>query len=138
MTTERDYPYDPTLRLSDMAKATGLERLRWIPDRGLAGYLVTLWEAAHDPRRIAQCEKFDRVKAEERRQQLILIATSAARGDFGDEARDIADHYFGGGDIKRADSLRCEEFLKALQRLNIDVHSMPSRTRGGGRQRFSE
>jgi hypothetical protein len=136
MTTEREYQYDPTLKLADMAKAEGLERLRWIPDRGLAGFLVTLWEAAHDPKRIAQCDRFDQARRRERKDQLVLVATSAQRGDFGGQAQDLANHFFD-RDIAYADMIRLEEFLKALQRLNIDVHSMPSRTHGG-KKRFGE
>ena len=136
MTSELDYPYDAKLKHADMAKAVGLERLRWIADRGLAGFLVTLWEAANDPKRVAQCERFDRAQQAERRLRLIGVAQSAQRGDFGGQAQDLANHYFD-RDVQYADMIRLEEFLKSLQRLNIDVHSMPSRTHGG-RKRFGE
>lgn len=77
-------------------------------------------------------DRFERAKAEERRQRLAKVAEAGKRGDHGEAAYELAHQYFN-LDPARADLPRLEEYLKSLQRLNIDVHSMPSR-RGGGRR----
>ena len=130
------YPYDPKLPLSKMAQAVGLERLRWIPDRGFAQVLADLYERTKDPRMVRACEQFELRAAAEQRAKLILIAEASLRGDHGDEARDTACHFFQSSP-QRADLPRLQAFLTELQRLNIDVHQMPSR-RGGGGRRFRE
>lgn len=80
-------------------------------------------------------ERFERAKREERRQRLIKVAEAGKRGDHGEAAYELAHQYF---DLEpsRADLPRLEAYLVDLQRLNIDVHTMPSR-RGGGARRFS-
>lgn len=99
--------------------------------------LDELSKHVNDPVRIARAERFEREKQEELRQRLINVAQASMRGDHGDAAVDVA-RYFFDGDISRADLARLQEFLKELQRLKIDVHSMPSRKSGGGRRRFQD
>jgi hypothetical protein len=129
-------PYDPKLPLAKMSQASGLDRLRWIPDRGLAQSLADLYERTKDPRMQRECEKFELRAAAEQRTKLILVAEASLRGDHGDDARDTASHFFHHSP-QGADLPRLQAFLTELQRLNIDVHSMPSR-RGGGGRRFRE
>lgn len=41
--TEANFPYDPDLKLADMRRYTGPDRLRWIRDRPTAQALLDLW-----------------------------------------------------------------------------------------------
>ena len=43
MLNERDYPYDPSHKLSEIRLYRGPDRVRWIPDRQLAQDLLDLW-----------------------------------------------------------------------------------------------
>ena len=131
-----DSPYDPKLPLSKMAKAVGLNRLRWIRDRSLAQLMADLYERANDPAQQRASEKFEADKATEYRWCLVRVAEASLRGDHGDEARDTA-HQFFNRPPEEADLPRLRMFLTELQRLNIDVHQMPSR-RGGVGRRYRE
>lgn len=136
MTNAEDYPYDPNLPLAKMARATGLDRLRWIRDRALAQLMADLYERTHDPAQQRISEKFEQTKASELRWRLVRVAEASMRGDHGDEARDTAYQFFN-RPPEEADLPRLQVFLGELQKLNIDVHQMPSR-RGGGGRRFRE
>lgn len=124
------YPYDPALRLVDMSRAKGLERLRWIADRAMAQHMANLYESL--PRNESRAQKAALERIEERRQRLAKVAEAGKRGDHGEDAYDLA-HQFFNLDPSRADLPRLEAYLRELQKLNIDVHNMPSR-RGGGKR----
>jgi hypothetical protein len=40
---ESQFPYDPTLKLSEMRHYQGPDRLRWIRDRQMAQVMLDLW-----------------------------------------------------------------------------------------------
>lgn len=124
------YPYDPALRLCEMGKAKGLDRLRWIPNRAQAQHMADMFE--HLPRNESRAQRAELARIEERRQRLAKVAEAGKRGDHGEDAYDLA-HQFFNLDPQRADLPRLEAYLKELQKLNIDVHNMPSR-RGGGKR----
>lgn len=83
--------------------------------------------------RIGVVDQFEQDKRKERQKRLAKVADASLRGDHGDAAQELAQQYFN-LDPSRADLERLENYLRDLQRLNIDVHSMPSRVRGGGKR----
>lgn len=131
-TNAEDYPYDPSLKRADMAKATGPERLRWVADRGMATALANLWDVVQRNERMGVGAGFERRKEAEERERLIIVASSSIQGNHGEEAAELAQGFFN-REVKYADLPRLREFLVQLQRLGIDVHTMPSRRSTGVR-----
>lgn len=79
-----DYPYDASLRAEQLR---GLDRLRGIADRKLAGYLYVLYARA-DGNTSREAER--RAEHPLRLDALRRVAVRALDGEFGTDARELA------------------------------------------------
>lgn len=111
--TADDYPYDPEAKVGELI---GLERLRAVRHRGMAGLLYELyWVAERNDSRTQRLHE-----AEERRREdddwehLQSMTQKALDGVYGAESKRVADEYLRGRNRLRP---TLEELRRLLQRV---------------------
>jgi hypothetical protein len=123
MHSERDYPYDPNAR-SELLQ--GLEKLRAIEDRGVAKWLFELYEKSveyeYSGRSAADEAERERQRGLALREARMRESEAALRGDYGREARTLAnelllDRSIPGTPRRRTDARTLEVFSNELGRL---------------------
>lgn len=86
------FAYDPRLPLSGVESAVGLEKLKYVADRGQAKALYDLWHSIHEPRVQAESNRRHQEQEHERR---VEYATKAHAGKYGEDEQDLAIEVFG-------------------------------------------
>lgn len=120
-----DYPYDPSLKLADMPKATlDLDRLRWIPWRGLAQSLYELHEVCVHNERTGKARRFKAEAEREALQKELAFAQAALDGKHGHELAALAQHMLIDDSAyerqMRTDAASLSEFRAAAQRFRAE------------------
>ena len=116
----RDYPYDPK---ANVGRLQGLEKLRAVPDRGLAQYLYDLWRDINKPGKQEQIRKQAAADAEESRRRdedhLDSMCDKALAGVYGPAAKDLANEHLSRG-----------RGPEATRRLRIALQQLETRSSG--------